>query len=276
MRTEPKASREGAGNDNQHGAANGPGGLLSDVIMAVRFYCLLPTGASPHEKPSLNRIARALPLASVIIGIVPALVLLLGWLIKLPDAYTALLAVGASALVTGAMAEDAIGDSADGLGGRTPERRLEIFRDSRIGAYGVIAIVVFIGLRTIALTQFLDRDGLGAIGLFVGAGVLSRSGALWLSVALPPARSDGASAGAGRLGRNSFLIGGAFALLTGFILAAPFAGYAGYGLALVLMAGCAFGWTLVWGKLAGGQTGDLIGGLQAVLEIAALTAFIVL
>ncbi len=50
-------------------AAPGGIGLVDDFVMALRFFSRLPTGGSPHQKPDLNRIAMALPLASLAIGL---------------------------------------------------------------------------------------------------------------------------------------------------------------------------------------------------------------
>ena len=276
MDAEPKASRAVPGNDNwtPPEEKRETGGLKADFVMAVRFYSLLPMGLAAHEKPDINRIARAVPFASLAIGALPALVLLAGWFLHLPALFTALLCAGTTAAVTGAMAEDAIGDSMDGLGGRTPERRLEILKDSRIGAYGVIGITLFIGLKAAALTELLEVKAAGAVLLFLAAQVVSRSAALWLLHVLPAARKDGASATVGALTRLPMLVGFAFAGLIGLLLAAPFVGLLGVGLAYVLALLTALGWAALWRQLIGGQTGDLIGGLQAVLEIVVLTAFI--
>src|SRR4051794_40011171 len=93
------------------------GGLAADFVMAIRFFSRLPTGRSKHEVPDLNRIAMALPLASVAIGILPALLLVGGTLMGLPAYFAAAMAVGAAVMAGGGMSEDALADSADGLFG---------------------------------------------------------------------------------------------------------------------------------------------------------------
>jgi adenosylcobinamide-GDP ribazoletransferase len=252
----------------------GPGGLAEDLVMGVRFYSRLPFGSTPHRKPDLARIALALPFASIVIGLGPALLLCLATLAGLPAFVAATIAVAALVIVTGAMAEDGLADAADGLfGGTTPERRLEIMKDSRHGSYGVAALCLFLVLRVAALGSMAAVSPLAAASVWLAAMLLARSGALWLSVSLAPARPDGASAAAGRVPRRAFFIGGAFALVLGFILGAPPAGVLGFVLALVLCAGVSFGWQKLCRNLVGGQTGDLIGALQALLEIAALAAF---
>src|SRR5690242_10948496 len=108
--------------------------------MGVRFYSRLPTGAVPHRRPELNRMAMALPLASLVIALGPALLLLaLEWL-SVPHLFAAAICVAALVTVTGAMSEDALADAADGLfGGHTIEERLAIMKDSRHGTFGVCA-----------------------------------------------------------------------------------------------------------------------------------------
>lgn len=273
----PKASRDAPGNDNRTAPPpQGPAGLAADFVMAMRFYSLLPMGMAEHEAPDINRIARAAPFASLLVGALPALVLLGGWFFHLPSLFTALLCVATGAALTGAMAEDAIGDSMDGLGGRTPERRLEILKDSRIGAYGVLGITFFIGLKASALMHLLDVKAAGAVLLFLAAQVIARSAALYLAYALPAARKDGASATAGALARWPMLIGLGFAAAIAILLAAPLVSLVGTGFAFLLVFLACLSWTALWRHLVGGQTGDLIGGLQAVLEIVALTTFILL
>lgn len=250
------------------------GNLAADLVMALRFFSRLPTGPMPHEVPSLDRMAMALPFASLLIGALPALVLLLASAGGVPALFAALLAAAAFAVVTGAMSEDAIADAMDGLfGGQTPERRLEILKDSRHGTYGVLAIVFTIGLKAAALSAIAARNPAAAALVWVAATMLARSGALYLALALPPARATGAAAAAGRVSRNAFVIGAVFALLLAVVLAAPFTGLLGLVIALLIGAGIAVGWTRICAKLTGGQTGDLIGALQALLEIAILATF---
>lgn len=249
---------------------------MTDLVMGLRFYSRLPVGDFEHESPDLSRMAPALAFTSFFIGIGPALVLMLGAALGMPALFVAGLTVGVHVLITGAMPEDAIADSADGLfGGTSIERRLEILKDSRHGTYGVTALVLFLFLRVSALAALVAVSPLAAAGIWMAAGLLSRSGALWLTLQLPPARHEGTSSAAGRVGKLPFLIGAGFAIAVSFVLAAPFAGVVGLLVAVILQCLVALGWTRVCQQMIGGQTGDLIGALQALLEIAALSAFIV-
>lgn len=245
-----------------------------ELVMGVRFFSRLPTGNTPHQRPNLDRMALTLPLTSVVIGVIPVAVLLLLEWAGTPTFFAAVIAVASLIIVTGAMSEDALADAADGLfGGPTIEQRLDIMKDSRHGTYGVCAIVVLLAARIAAVGSVTSP--LEAAAILLTAPLLGRSGALWLSVALPAARSGGAAATAGQVSQRNFLIGIGIAAIVSFATAGFAVGILGLVAAFALAAAVAWGWTTLCRKLIGGQTGDLIGALQALLEIAALTAFMI-
>lgn len=171
-------------------------------------------------------------------------------------------------MITGALHEDGLADSADGLwGGWEPARRLEIMRDSRIGAYGVLALGLSLILRWACLVAILDAAGTGGlIAALVAVGALSRGAMVAVMHVLPFARSDGLSRRVGAVPRWSALLACALAL---GICAGLWGGMA---LALLALSGGAA--ALIVGALAkariGGQTGDILGATQQVAEIAAL------
>ena len=256
-------------------AARGGLGLKDDLVMALRFFSRLPTGDSPHERPDLGRIAMALPLASVVMGLVPIFPLGGVWL-GLPAYFAAALAVGAMVITGGGMMEDSLADSADGLfGGSTRERRLEILKDSRHGTYGVAALCLFLVLRVTALGAAAAVNPLAAAGLWLAANIAGRSGALWVAVALPPARADGASASAGSLPLSRFMIGAALAALLVFVIGAPASSLFGVIMAALSVGLVVLGWTALCRRLVGGQTGDLIGAAAGLGEIAALAVLLI-
>ena len=246
--------------------------LTDDLLMGLRFYSRLPTGTAPHVRPSLSRIALALPFTSIVIAALPVAVLLGGEWLGMPHLFAATLAVAVMVIVTGAMAEDALADAADGLfGGPSIEERLAIMKDSRHGTYGVCAIVLLLGLRVTAIGSIANP--LAAAGVWLAASLMARSGALWLTLALPPARSGGAAATAGQVSRQAFGIGAVFMVVLSFVLAGFAVGVLGLVVAYGLGALVIWGWITVCRRLIGGQTGDLIGALQALIEIAALAGF---
>jgi len=211
----PAGSRLRQDNGRDHAGPR----LRDDLIMGLRFFSRLPTGDRPHERPDLSRMALALPFTSLVIGMPPAFMLLGASWIGVPSLVAATLAVAALVVVTGAMPEDAIADAADGLfGGTTIERRLEIMKDSRHGTYGVSALCLYLVLRVAGLGSLAAIDPLAAGGIWLAAGVLARSGALWLSVELPAARQGGASASAGRVTRRAFFVGAIFAAILSLLI----------------------------------------------------------
>lgn len=260
--------------DNGRGHAGSR--LRDDLVMGLRFFSRLPTGDRPHESPDLSRMALALPFTSLVIGALPAFVLMGACWIGVPSFFAAALAVAALVIATGAMPEDALADAADGLfGGATIERRLEIMKDSRHGTFGVSALCLYLVLRVAGFGSLAAINPLAAGGVWLATGVLARSGALWLSVDLPAARVGGASASAGRVKKRDFVIGAAFAAVLSFVLAGPFVSVLGLFFGLLAVAGTAWGWTWLCRRLLGGQTGDVIGALHALSEVAALAVFLI-
>lgn len=250
--------------------------LIDDFVMGLRFFSRLPAGYRPHEVPNLSRMAPAVPFVSLAIALLPALLVTsLSWL-AVPGLFAAALGVAAMVLSTGAMPEDALADAADGLGGgSTIDRRLEIMKDSRHGTYGVTAIGLYLILRVVAYGTLAAINPLAAGGIMLASAILARSGSLWLSVDLPPAREGGAAASAGRPSVQAFSVGAVFALALTFAFAGPFAGILGVAFAVLAAAGVALFWTGLCRRLIGGQTGDLIGALHALIEIAALAVFMI-
>ncbi|MDB5540036.1 MAG: Adenosylcobinamide-GDP ribazoletransferase [Devosia sp.] len=247
-----------------------------DLVMGLRFFSRLPTGDRPFERPNLDRIGVGLAFTSLIIGFGPALLMMLAVWIGLPSYFAAALGVAAMLVVTGALPEDAIADSADGLlGGASIERRLEIMKDSRHGTYGVAALGLYLLLRVTAIGAVAAYNPLAAGGIWLASSILARSGCLWLSVDLPNAREGGASAAVGRVSKRAFSIGMGFAVVLAFVLAAPFTSVVAVVLALAAAAGVAAAWTGTCRRLIGGQTGDLIGALHVLIELAVLTVLLI-
>src|SRR5690348_3107689 len=131
----------------------GFGSAWRDVAEALRFFTRLRMGERDSSAPlDIDRIAWAAPVAGVVVGLIGALALALTTLLGLPPILRAGLATAALVIATGALHEDGLADVADGFGGgATRARKLEIMRDSRVGAYGAIAIALALILRVGAL-----------------------------------------------------------------------------------------------------------------------------
>jgi adenosylcobinamide-GDP ribazoletransferase len=242
-----------------------------DIADALSFFTRLPVGApSPGAALDLGRIAWAAPVAGATVGLVGALVLALTGLIGLPQILRAGLATAALVAFTGALHEDGLADVADGFGGgATRAAKLEIMRDSRIGAYGAIAVALALILRVGALAAALDGGFWRAALSLILVAALSRAAALTPLALLPPARADGAGAAAGRLEPDALAAGWGFGLVIALAL-----GLVALGAARALVAALACGaGALAMAALArraiGGQTGDVAGAAQQCGEIAA-------
>ena len=137
----------------------------------------------------LARSAIWFPLVGAVVGGFGALTLIATTRIW-PPLVAAVLALIATVLLTGAFHEDALADAADGFGGGvTRDGVLEIMRDSRIGAYGAVALFLVLAARIACLAAMAPLDGARAL---IGAHVLARWSSLPLIWGLPYARMQGA------------------------------------------------------------------------------------
>ncbi len=176
--------------------------------------------------------------------------------------------LAALALMTGALHEDGLADTADGLiGGRSRDRRLEIMRDSRIGSFGALALGLVTLAAWSALADLLARGGHD--GPLVAAAALSRGAMAAVMAALPVARPGGLSDATGRPAPRI----AALAVLGALLVALLSLGSGAFAasLAAALAAGLV---ALAASRLIGGQTGDILGASQqlafaAVLAVAA-------
>jgi adenosylcobinamide-GDP ribazoletransferase len=181
----------------------------------------------------------------------------------LPPLIAGLAAVAAGAVLTGALHQDGLADTADGYGARTRERALEIMRDHSVGSYGVIAVALDVGLRASATAALLGRPH-GLLWL-VAAGALSRSAAASLGVLLPGARPDGLGRVLEGAGRPRVAVAAA----AGMVAAGLCAGWPGLAAAAAVAAAAAlWGWHCV--RRLGGMTGDTLGAASEGCEIAVL------
>jgi cobalamin 5'-phosphate synthase/cobalamin synthase len=172
--------------------------LPTDLARAVAFLSRLPVPSRffDGDDGRLSRTVRAFPLAGIVLSLPAALLLsLLAW-IEAPPLLAAGLAVALQAGVTGALHEDGLADTADGLGaGADRQRALDIMKDSRIGVFGVVALLMALLLRVAALAALIPV--LSPAGLFLvvlAAAAASRAAMVWHWKSLPPARPDGVAA----------------------------------------------------------------------------------
>lgn len=236
-----------------------------DLGAALGLLTRLPVRVDPVAAQARGaRAAWAWPLVGAVVGALAAGVAALALWMGLPAALAAGLALATQILLTGALHEDGLADSADGLwGGWTPDRRLAIMNDSQIGTFGVVALILSLGLRWAALAA-LAGQGWVWTALLV-AGMLSRLPMVMLLYALPPARAGGLGQGVGvpPAPTLALAIGIAVAGTSGLV-----------GLWTLPLALAVAGVTLLWAAIArariGGQTGDILGASQQLAEVAVL------
>lgn len=247
---------------------------LAEARLALMLLTRLPAGHLPEPAPDLADARWAFPFIGLLTGALGFAVFSGARALGLSAELAAVLAFGALALLSGGLHLDGLADFADGFGGRDRARRLEIMRDSRIGSYGVIALIGVSAAQLLAMAQAAGQmAGQGAgLALFLLAGVLSRLAMLALLVALPPARADGMGRlAAGRvLGPGAGRVLGPGAALAGGLMLAT-----GAAALPVLAAGAVAAGAVSASARArlGGQTGDVLGAAQILSETAIWLAF---
>ncbi len=170
----------------------------------------------------------------------------------------------ATVVMTGAMHEDGLADCADGFwGGWDPARRLEIMKDSQIGTYGVLGLVMMMGLRWGAVWLLIE-DGRWFWAMLAVEG-LSRAVMPLVMHALPHARDTGLSHAQGQPSLPTALL----ALVVGGFGALLLVGWIALLLWAVAGLACAGMIVLAKQKIAG-QTGDVLGATQQVAAVAML------
>ena len=266
-------------------------------FVSLQFLTRVPAPAWVGYDPAwLNQCVRHFPLAGCCVGAfgVIALFLALAWF---PSAVAVLVSMIATVWLTGAFHEDGLADTCDGLGGMVSrERALEIMKDSRIGTYGAVGLMLALGLKAAVLTALVQIDPLLACAALLWSHTASRAAPVWLMWRLPYA-GDAEHAKAKPLatqvaGINVVVSAGWVLLLAAGLwcyAGGAIDGDAGVGssasdaadeLAWMLAAAAASAGLVVWGaarwlrRRLGGYTGDTLGAVQQVTEIVMLLAWL--
>ncbi|EIM77460.1 cobalamin (5'-phosphate) synthase [Nitratireductor aquibiodomus RA22] len=235
-----------------------------DIAACLGFYTRLPLPAFEMPAHGFANAQWAAPLAGLFVGAVCSAALAGAIMLDLPVTIAAAIALAAGVLLTGGLHEDGLADVADGFGGgSTREKKLAIMKDSRIGSYGVAALILSFLMRWSALVAL----GLAAIPALLIAHTASRALMPALMRLSPPARENGLSAGAGQPTRGTVLVALA---IGGVLLLVPGPGFA--LIAVPLLAATLFFIKWLAEKQIGGQTGDVLGTLQQLAETVLLLA----
>lgn len=285
--TRPGAAPAPAGGSSAE-ALPGKGRKLTmpfrSLLAAITLLTILPVPARAQRSIGAREVAASAPWFPVVGAVLGLAIGTVGWAAAdRSPALAGALVAALLALVTGALHLDGLADSADALGARggSRERRLEIMRDSSTGAYGTVAIVAWFGLVATAVAA-IDPDTLPVTLALVLA--LARAHAVGHAHGVPPAREGGLGAGFQPSGAGLaalvvvllLLLAGAFALdaRAGAPLLLPEEGVL---IALALGAVLARGLVdLLARRLIGGRTGDTLGAVIALGEVAGLVAVVLL
>lgn len=228
--------------------------------IALAFFTRIPVPASVEfSQASLNRASRYFPAVGWLIGALCATAL---WLLMLvfPQDVAVLISIAISLLLTGCFHEDGLADTSDGLGGGwTREQKLSIMKDSRIGTYGAAALWVSLTLKFVVLSQLINP----VLALLV-AHPLSRI-IPTVFIAAMSYVSDVDTSKAKPLAESGSGADTAIAIITGLIalifINNPFI----ILLVLLVVAGVAY---IFLKRQIGGFTGDALGAVQQVGELA--------
>jgi adenosylcobinamide-GDP ribazoletransferase len=239
---------------------------LRSARAAFVFLTRLPVGGFPYQDDEWRWAPAHFPLVGAVVGAVAGCIDRA--LLPAGDLGAAMLAIGASLLLTGAFHEDGLADTSDALGGAYDRDKIvAILKDSRVGGFGACAIVLSIGGRA----ALLARLGHEAPWAFAFVGAVARVGPVWQIAAIPYAATD-QSKSKGVTAARSVQAG----VATAWGLAVAAAVASGSDLAPSRLAAVFVAMTLVtvlsgWRYLRrlGGLTGDFLGATEQLCELAA-------
>ncbi len=246
----------------------------NDLRACIAFYTLLPVGPGAHSSQNFATAQWAAPIAGALIGTVTAGVLLLANWVGLSPMLSAGLALSAAITVTGALHEDGLADMADGFGGgRDITGKLAIMKDSSVGTYGALALMISFTLRLAALTSLASvTSSLITLTALIAAHAASRSLLPAFMFLIPSARETGLAAGAGDMPGGSVTIALALGALGLGALALSVTGPGPALVMIILLAGLFAILRALCLAQIGGHTGDVLGALQQLGEIVILIA----
>lgn len=243
-----------------------------DLLICLMFFTRLPVRLNFKEHVNLYRAIHMYPYAGAVVGVVGAIVILIATLTGLPPIPAAILCATAMAFTTGALHEDGLADMVDGFGGgQEKQRKLEIMKDSRIGTYGVLALIFSQALRVFVLAELIAFNLAASMASLILAAAFSRATSMLFWYALPPARTDGLSKSSGQPDKVALIIAFGLTVILALLLL-PWS-FGAIALFLAVVAGLCSMFLLIWicKKQIQGQTGDTIGATQQITELVFMT-----
>ena len=245
---------------------------INIFFTALMFYTRIPCPSNiDHSPEMLNKATRYFPLMGWIVGGLSALVYWSAALI-LPESVAILLSMASSILATGAFHEDGFADICDGMGGGyTPDQILKIMKDSRIGTYGTIGLIFMLGLK-FTLLQSTESEYIPIL-LLVGHS-LSRLAPTLTIFFFKYARADESSKVkpiGKRMAVKELILAMIFGILPVLLLQEII-----YTLLIIPVILVHLYLSNNFKKKIGGYTGDCLGAIQQVSEIAVYLTFLLI
>lgn len=244
--------------------------MLRDLKVALLFLTRFPVQLDGTvTMRDLARAVHAFPLVGAIVGLLAGLAYAAASLVGLPPLPSALIAIVTMIVLTGALHEDGLADTADGLGaGPDRDKALAIMADSRIGSFGTLALIVSVLGRLIALAPLWEPRQVMAV--LIAAAMTSRAMMPVVMLLQPSAKAGGLAAAAGRPDPLRVMIGLFLGIAAAVALLPPPTALA----ALLAAAGFSLLLATWLGRRLGGCTGDTLGAVQQMAELAFLLAIV--
>ena len=241
---------------------------LEDILLALTFFTRIPIHFTVKYHRTLMQACWCFPLIGASIGLVGGTFLYLLLVIQIPVAISAVMTICFILVLTGALHEDGLADTVDGLGGGEDKKsKIEKMRDSRIGSYGVLAILLLTLIKLNAIISLATGKPYEiAILSIICAHSLSRFSIIVIPYFSIPASNEGLARYAGKPATLGII--GSFLLTSILILILlPFDQAILSAVLAILVAGAV-------GLLANfqikGYTGDILGAAQQVSEVTVL------
>ena len=234
---------------------------LQEGQLALMLLTRLPAGNLGLNVPKLASAVWFFPIVGIPIGLLVGLTYIATYNLGILPILASILAFSIGIIVTGAMHEDGLADCADGFGGgQNKQTKLEIMRDSRIGSFGVLALVFIIFTRIVSLSNLPPHQEV--VFAVIALAMISRLVMVCYLTFLAPARDEGLGRDAGEPSIIS--------LVAAAVICIPIVAICGLYMitciAIMMLIAGIFGWHVK--SQIGGQTGDTCGAAQLITETA--------
>ena len=241
---------------------------IQDIILGISFLTRLPIPHSQPYKRFLMQSAWSFPLVGVFLGFLGGSVSWFLLELQLPLLIVSFLTIGTLILLTGGLHEDGLADMADGFGGGSnPENKIAIMRDSQIGTYGTLILILVIAVKAAAIETLLGKDNsLNCMVALIVSGSVSRSLMVCVAYTLDHASEKGLGKFAGKPNSQT-VISSLFITVITSIFLLPIIKVM-IALTLATLTATAIGFLAK--RQINGYTGDILGATQQLSEVIVL------